>query len=100
MKIDYNVNFTTSDRINQYPFETWCDIWEQDSDDDDLITRGAHGNISAANQSRTASFRNIASSKIDTEIGAEEVYGRCFVRNKETGAQPSSYTTRIQISPG
>ncbi|MFB7864924.1 hypothetical protein [Streptomyces sp. NPDC056069] len=98
MKVDYNLNFTTFDRTNQFAFQSWCDIWEQDSDDDDLIRRGKKANVSPVNQSRTASF-TISSSDLDTELGGEEIYARCFVRNMETGSQPASYSTRIQISP-
>ncbi|CAM5654849.1 hypothetical protein SAVIM40S_03113 [Streptomyces avidinii] len=98
MKVDYNLNFTRFDQTNQFQFQSWCDIWEQDSDDDDLVKRGRHANINAVNQSRTATF-SVRSSDIDTELGGEEIYARCFVRNMETGTQPSSYSTRIQISP-
>lgn len=98
MKVDYDLNFTTFDQTNRFTFQSRCDIWEQDGDDDDLVTRGKSASPSPVNQGRTANF-TISSNSLDTESGGEEIYARCFVRNPETGAQPYSYSTRIQISP-
>jgi hypothetical protein len=95
--IKFAVNFTRADVLNQYPFEMWCDMWEQDSDDDDLISRGPHYNLPPENATWTLHRDNVPKSSIDTELGAEEVYARCFARNKETGQQPWSYTPRIQL---
>ncbi|MDX2643457.1 hypothetical protein PV341_07690 [Streptomyces sp. PA03-1a] len=102
MKVDLDVTFTAFDSssANGFSFEDWCDIWEEDDSDDDLVTRGTHHNIAPRNAGFTISFTNIASDKLDTELGGEEVYARCFVRNKETGTQPASYSSVIQLSPG
>ncbi|MGW6861403.1 hypothetical protein [Streptomyces xanthophaeus] len=97
--IHFAVNFTKADVSNQYPFEMWCDMWEQDSDDDDLVSRGPHYDLPAENSTYTLHRDNISSSSLNTELGGEEVYARCFARNKETGQQPWSYTPRILLAP-
>ncbi|MFF9982391.1 hypothetical protein [Streptomyces erythrochromogenes] len=94
--VGWNVNFNAFDRNTGAQFETWCDMWEQDSDDDDLIRRGRHLDMPPENDQYHLRITE-TSSKLHTELGAEEIYFRCFVRNKDTGQQPWSYSPRIQI---
>ncbi|WP_330461253.1 hypothetical protein OIB37_32940 [Streptomyces sp. NBC_00820] len=95
--VDWNTNFTEFDSATRARFETWCDMWEQDSGDDDLIMRGRHADVAAVGGPMHVTFSNMSSDDLDTELGAEEIYFRCFVRNKDTGQQPSSYSPRVQL---
>ncbi|MFE9742733.1 hypothetical protein [Streptomyces sp. NPDC006477] len=94
--IEYTLRFSSFETRNQFPFETWVDLWEQDSDDDDLILRGRHVNIGPSAQTRTATFTT-SSERLHTELGAEEIYARAFVKNKETGQQFQTNSLRVQI---
>ncbi|MBT2408768.1 MULTISPECIES: hypothetical protein [unclassified Streptomyces] len=96
ISIGYSLSFTAFETRNQFPFETWVDLWEQDSDDDDLVLRGKHVSTSASSQSRTATFRT-NSDTLDTELGAEEIYARAFVKNLETGQVFQQSSLRVQL---
>jgi hypothetical protein len=95
-----SLGFTAFEVRNQFPFQTWAELWEQDDSDDDFIARTRPRNVSptTAAQTSTATFRQ-SSDSLDTELGGEEIYAKGFLKNLETGQVFQGVTRRIQISP-
>jgi len=93
------LNFSSFEVRNQFPFQAWAELWEQDESDDDFLGSTRVSNISpASGTTQTATFRR-TSSQLDTELGGEEIYAKAVLKNLETGQVFEMATRRIQISP-
>ncbi|AIR96180.1 hypothetical protein [Streptomyces glaucescens] len=95
-----DLSFSAFEVRNQFPFQGWAELWEQDESDDDFISRTRVSNItpSSGGLTQTATFRP-TSSQLDTELGGEEIYAKAFLKNLETGQVFQVASHRIQISP-
>lgn len=94
------LNFSSFEVNNQFPFQAWAELWEQDESDDDFLGRTRVSNVSPSSSGVTmnATFRR-TSSQLDTELGGEEIYAKAVLKNLETGQVFQATTRRIQISP-
>jgi opacity protein-like surface antigen len=94
------LNFSSFEVSNQFPFQAWVELWEQDESDDDFLGRTRASNVSptTSGTTLTATFRR-TSSQLDTELGGEEIYAKALLKNLETGQVFQVATRRIQISP-
>ncbi|MFE9676950.1 hypothetical protein ACFYO5_22825 [Streptomyces sp. NPDC006259] len=99
IKFSRTLNFSSFEISNQFPFQAWAELWEQDDSDDDFIGRTRASNVSpVSGTTLTATFRK-TSDQLDTELGGEEIYVKALLKNLETGAVFQVATQRIQISP-
>lgn len=93
------LNFTPFEVRNEFPFQAWAELWEQDESDDDFLGSSRVSNVSPrSGTTMTATFRR-TSSQLDTELGGEEIYAKALLKNLETGQVFQVATRRIQISP-
>lgn len=102
LKVQYDCEASDIELRNNYEFEDWFEVWEDDVLNDDKLT-GKVGS-STFNPSTKLTERTLTTtigrSTLNTEIGREELYVKVFLKNISLTIQmPTKRSTNLYLKP-
>ena len=101
LTVTYTATFSQFE-VNNHNFRDWIQVWEDDPFSDDQLT--GNRNVADFNPGSTQVQRTktttVSSDTLDTELGAEEIYLKIFLRNVDLGVNaPSKNSAIINLAP-
>jgi hypothetical protein len=102
LKVQYDCESSDIELRNDYVFEDWFEVWEDDPFNDDKLT----GKVGSSTFNPSTNFvkrtltTTIDSNRLNTEIGREELYVKVFLKNVSLTIQmPTKRSTNLHLKP-